>query len=367
MEKIRFGVVGTNFITDWVIAGARQDSRFSLDAVCSRRRDTGEAFASRHGIPKVFTSLEEMASSPDIDAVYIATPNSCHAEQSILCMSLGKHVLCEKPLASNAEEARRMIRASERYGVALMEAMKPVLTPNFSVLRRAVEHVGTVRSYFSSFCQYSSRYDRYKAGELPNAFNPVYSNGALMDIGVYTIYPMVVLFGMPLEVKASGLLLPSGVDGQGSAVFRYEGMEASVMYSKISDSFLPTEIQGEGGTVIADRIGSIGKVTFIRHAASASGGKGRRQEPEDITAASGMDEYYYEVAEFMDLIQSGRRESAVNSHHNSLCSMLLLDEIRRQTGVVFPADSVSPAEDRCQGLQPLQAGPPAPDCALHSL
>ena len=56
MEKIRFGVVGTNFITDWVIAGARQDSRFSLDAVCSRRRDTGEAFASRHGIPKVFTS-----------------------------------------------------------------------------------------------------------------------------------------------------------------------------------------------------------------------------------------------------------------------------------------------------------------------
>ena len=186
MEKIRFGVVGTNFITDWVIAGARQDSRFSLDAVCSRRRDTGEAFASRHGIPKVFTSLEEMASSPDIDAVYIATPNSCHAEQSILCMSLGKHVLCEKPLASNAEEARRMIRASERYGVALMEAMKPVLTPNFSVLRRAVEHVGTVRSYFSSFCQYSSRYDRYKAGELPNAFNPVYSNGALMDIGVYT-------------------------------------------------------------------------------------------------------------------------------------------------------------------------------------
>ena len=139
------------------------------------------------------------------------------------------------------------------------------------------------------------------------------------------------------------------------------------MYSKISDSFLPTEIQGEEGTVIADRIGSIGKVTFIRHAASASGGKGRRQEPEDITAASGMDEYYYEVAEFMDLIQSGRRESAVNSHHNSLCTMLIMDEIRRQTGVVFPADGVSPVEGR-DGTRPQsQTGSQAPDCSIRSI
>ena len=109
MDKVRFGVVGTNFITDWVIAGARQDERFELVAVYSRTQETADAFASKHNIPYTFTSLEEMAKSPLIDAVYIASPNFLHASQSILCMSYGKHVLCEKPFASNAKEVRASI------------------------------------------------------------------------------------------------------------------------------------------------------------------------------------------------------------------------------------------------------------------
>ena len=75
MDKVRFGVVGTNFISDWVIAGARQDERFELVAVYSRTQETADAFASKHNIPYTFTSLEEMAKSPLIDAVYIASPN----------------------------------------------------------------------------------------------------------------------------------------------------------------------------------------------------------------------------------------------------------------------------------------------------
>jgi predicted dehydrogenase len=131
MKKIRFGVVGTNFITDWLLTGASQDKRFELSAVCSRKQETADAFAQKHGIPHTFTSLEAMAASDLVDAVYIASPNFCHASQSILCMSHGKHVLCEKPLASNAAEVRQMIAASEKYNVTLMEAMKPTMTPNF--------------------------------------------------------------------------------------------------------------------------------------------------------------------------------------------------------------------------------------------
>ncbi|MDE6240029.1 MAG: Gfo/Idh/MocA family oxidoreductase, partial [Muribaculaceae bacterium] len=191
MKKVRFGVIGTNFITDWVIEGAREDERFELAAVCSRSRDRGEEFAARHAIPHVFTSVEEMAASDVIDAVYIASPNFMHASQSIICMSHGKHVLCEKPMASNAREAREMIETSERYGVTLMEAMKPTMTPHFRSVMENLPRIGTIRRYVASYCQYSSRYDRFKAGELPNAFNPQLSNGAIMDIGVYTIYPMV--------------------------------------------------------------------------------------------------------------------------------------------------------------------------------
>ena len=135
MKKVRFGVVGTNFITDWVIAGAREDERFELAAVYSRTRERGEEFAAKHNIPHIFTSLEEMAASDKVDAIYIASPNYMHAQQSILCMSHGKHVLCEKPIASNAREAAAMIAASEKYGVTLMEAMKSTLSPNFRAVK----------------------------------------------------------------------------------------------------------------------------------------------------------------------------------------------------------------------------------------
>lgn len=337
MKTVRFGVVGTNFITDWVITGGRQDERFVPAAVCSRRKETGDAFARKHGIPHTFTSLEEMAASPLIDAVYIASPNFLHASQSILCMRHGKHVLCEKPLASNAREAREMIAASRKYNVALMEAMKPTLTPNFLSVRANLGRIGTPRRYFSCYCQYSSRYDKYKEGIILNAFKPEYSNGAMMDLGVYTLYPMIVLFGRPEKIEASGLLLPTGVDGQGAVNFTYGGMNATILYSKIANSDLPTEIQGEEGNITLDRVNIISRASYTPRPAPAAG-RGPAPTPEDISAPTDKDEYYYEIAEFINLIETGQKESSINSHANSLTTLEVIDEIRRQLGVVYPAD-----------------------------
>lgn len=343
MNKVRFGVVGTNFITDWMIAGARQDSRFELTAVCSRSAERAEEFAAKYGIPHKFTSVGEMAECPYVDAVYIAAPNFLHARYSILCMSKGKHVLCEKPLASNAYEARQMIAASEKYNVALMEAMKHTVTPAFRKLRDNIGRTGRARRYFSSYCQYSSRYDAFKAGNVLNAFKPEYSNGSVMDIGVYTIYPMVVLFGRPSGVLASGTVLSSGTDGQGSVIFRYDnGLEASVLYSKIADSYLPSEIQGEDGTILIDQISLMNQVTFTPRLASGAADRRARPQPEDWSVPSDRNLNYHEVSEFIDIVLSGKRESEINSHGNSLAVMELVDEIRRQTGVVFPADTENP-------------------------
>lgn len=336
-KKIRFGVIGTNFISDWVIAGARQDERFELVAVCSRNHETAESFAAKHNIPHTFTSLEEMVAGDFIDCVYIASPNYKHAEQSILCMNHGKHVLCEKPLASNAREAKMMIEAASRNGVVLMEAMKPTLTPNFKAVMENIDRIGTVRRYVSAYCQYSSRYDKFKEGIVLNAFNPELSNGAMMDIGIYTLYPMVVLFGRPDKIQASGIVLSSGADGQGAVNFTYPGMNATILYSKIADSALPTEIEGEEGIITLDRINIIKTASFTPRATAASG-KGEKPQPQDIGRATEKDEYYYEVAEFINLIEDGKKESAINSLSNSLITLEIIDEIRRQLGVTYPAD-----------------------------
>ena len=333
MTKIRFGIIGTNTISDRFIHGARMDSRFALTAVCSRSIGRAEEFARRHGIEHLFTSVEEMAASNAVDAVYIATPNSLHASQSIICMNHGKHLLCEKPFASNAREVKEMIAASQRNGVTLMEAMKTTLTPNFRHILANIGSVGKIRRYFASYCQYSSRYDKFKNGIILNAFNPEFSNGAVMDIGTYTIYPMVVLFGKPDSITASGLKLHTGVDGQGSATFGYDGMEAGVIYSKIADSFLPSEIQGENGSILIDNIHSMETIRFIPHSTKTA---------VDWTVAHGCrDEYFHEAAEFIDTVIGGRIESAINTHANSLATIEIIDEIRRQTGIEFPSDKLA--------------------------
>ena len=337
MKKVRFGVVGTNFITDWVIAGAREEERFELAAVCSRTQERGAEFAAKHNIPHIFTSLDDMVQSDIIDAVYIASPNYKHAEQSILAMSHGKHVLCEKPIASNAREARAMVAASHKYGVTLMEAMKSTLSPNFIAVKDNLHRIGTPRRYFASFCQYSSRYDKFKEGTVLNAFRPELSNGAMMDIGVYTIYPMVALFGRPQAINAQGIVLSSGADGQGAVNMQYEGMNATILYSKIANSHLPAEIEGEEGNILIDRIQTPVDVRFYPRQAPASGQE-KRTEGEILGVEDSHNEYYHEVKEFIDLVQSGRMESEINSHEASITTMEIIDEVRRQLGVHYPAD-----------------------------
>ncbi|MDE7385910.1 MAG: Gfo/Idh/MocA family oxidoreductase [Muribaculaceae bacterium] len=327
---VNFGFIGTNFISDWMAEGAKHDPRFRPLAVYSRAAETGRAFADRHGFERVYTSLDDMLADPDIDAVYVASPNALHASQSICCLEHGKHVLCEKPMASNAREVEAMIAAARANDRLLMEAMIPTLSPNFKVVRDNLYRVGTVRRYFASYCQYSSRYDAFKQGNVANAFKPELSNGGIMDIGVYCLYPMVALFGVPLSVLSTARLLSTGVDAQGTVVATYDDFDGVVIYSKIADSVLPTEIQGEEGTLIIDRINNPRSVQFKPHDKSLP--------IEDLTVPTPHGEYYEEMRHFIDLIESGRRESPLNSLANSLATVSIIDTLRARAGIRFPAD-----------------------------
>jgi len=325
---IRFATIGTNWITERFIQAALETEQFALTAVYSRTEEKGREFAAKFGDPQVYTDLKALAASSDVDAVYIASPNSFHAEQAILMMDHGKHVLCEKPMASNAAEVRRMIEAARRNDVLLMEALKSTLMPNFRAVQDNLYKIGQVRRYFSSYCQYSSRYDAFKQGKVMNAFNPAFSSGALMDLGIYCIYPMVTLFGKPESVQASAIMLSSGVDGEGSLVVRYPEMDGVIMYSKITDSYLPTEIQGEYGTIVIDRINQPYEVKILY----------RDGTTEELTCFQPQESMYYEALEFIELILSGKRESQINTHARSLAVAELMEEARRQFGLRFAAD-----------------------------
>jgi predicted dehydrogenase len=326
---IRFATIGTNWITDRFIEAAAQIEDFKLNAVYSRTEKKASNFAEKYNIDNYFSNLEEMAASDLIDAVYIASPNSLHAEQSILFLENNKHVLCEKAIASNQEELKRMIETAKKNDLLLMEAMKSSFLPNYKLIENNIPELGRIRRVFFNYCQYSSRYDKYKRGENPNTFNPEFSNGALMDIGVYCIYPLINLFGMPESLQVESLILDSSVDGEGSIIFEYDSMDAVITYSKIADSYIKSEIQGEKANIVIDKIAEPEDVILIeREAGKRKLSKNRKYET-----------MYYEIKHFIDLIKAGKTESPVNSYELTLKVMKIMDIIREKSGIIFPADN----------------------------
>ena len=201
---IRFAVIGTNTITDKFLQAASALPDFKLCAVYSRTLARAQEYAQKNNVSLVFDSLEALANSDQIDAVYIASPNFCHAAQSILMMQHHKHVLCEKPIASNASEFQQMYDTAIKNQVILLEAMRSVFSPGFcsDPFPAACAWNNPADRIFLS-CKYSSRYDHFKEGIIENAFHPALSNAALMDIGVYCVHPLVSLFGMPASIQSS--------------------------------------------------------------------------------------------------------------------------------------------------------------------
>ena len=334
---IRFGIAGTGRISDWVLKGAGQDARIVVTAVCSRTVEAAEAFINRNPLAEgatIYTSIEDMAADPDVDAIYIGTPNQTHCDYALAGLKAGKHVLCEKPLAINAAEGRKMVEAAHESGCLLMEAMVSTLNPNFCAAVARLEEIAPVRQYSSNFCQYSSKYEALKRGEVATAFKPG-TAGALRDVGVYTLYPLVALFGRPSAVhgKLMTVMTPEGVaDVHGTALLEYDGMDATLTWSKTYDSFQPTEIAGENGNLILDEIHIARKAEIVPHAAPTSG-QGPKPGRTLISEGLPYNEYYYEFKEFVDLLEQGKTESASNSLQTSLTVLEIIDELLSTSGM----------------------------------
>lgn len=328
---VRFGIIGTGRICDWVFKGASQDPRIKITAVCSRTAEAAESFVRRNPMAadaRTYTSVEEMAAAEDVDAIYIGTPNETHCAYTIRCLKAGKHVLCEKPLAINAAEGRMMADAARESGCLLMEAMVSTLNPNFVAIASRLDEIAPVRQYSSFFCQYSSKYEALKRGEVATAFKPG-TAGALRDVGVYTLYPLIALFGRPSSVRSEIRTVQTDLglsDVQGTAYLGFKGMDATVTWSKTYDSFQPTEIAGEKGNLILDEIHIARKAEMVPHAAPTSG-LGPKPGRTILSEGLPFNEYYYEFKEFADLIEQGKSESQRNSLQTSLAVLEVIDEM----------------------------------------
>lgn len=290
---MNFAVIGTNFISDNFCNAQKCVNGTKTLAVYSRTKARGEEFAEKHGIERVYSDLSEMLSDKEIDSVYVASPIFAHAEQSIRAMEAGKQVLCEKMMAATLDEFYAMKAASEKYGRVLLEAMRPAHDPLINIVRENLPKIGKVRRASLEFCQYSSRYDKFKAGIVENAFEPKIKNSALSDIGIYPLYLALDLFGEPCEIGCRSVFLENGFEGEGVLTLGYPDKLVTVTYSKIFGGALPSVIEGEDGAIIINKISAPTEISL----------RLRGKEPKIIGRADTEENMQYEIAAFRDMCE----------------------------------------------------------------
>lgn len=320
-QPLRLGVLGAANIARAFIAGVAPSSRVAVAAVASRDPAKAEAFARETGVPRFHGSYEALLADPEIDAVYVPLPNSLHAQWAIRAIEHGKPVLCEKPLALNAAEARAMFAAARRHGVALVEAFPYLAQVQTAKLREliAAGAIGKVRTIQSAFGITS-------ADPANIRLSPVLGGGALLDAGSYATSLIRIVAGeRPSRVHATARFAGNGVDLTTVATLEF----ASGLLAQMSCSF---ETGYHRHALITGTEGVI-ETNFLNHPPRS--GPALLQvkrgiafdtafEPQEVPDGNG---FRREAESFADMLEHGPERWTGASEAESIDIMATLDAI----------------------------------------
>lgn len=326
---VRFGVIGSGWIAEEFVKGTQLVDGLEFAAMYSRTAEKGKSFAEKFADVPVYTDINEFAES-DIDAVYIASPNLLHYEQSRLMLEHGKHVLCEKPITVEPEEFEELYALAESKKLVYTEAIMMLHLPAKNELKNALKKIGKITTAHFDFSQLSSKYAALKRGENPNIFNPEMKTGCLRDLGIYCYYPVAEYFGLPEKITASAGFIETGADGYGTAVLDYPEMQITLTYSKIGQSYLGSQIFGDKGTITIESISQLTNI-FIHYADHYADGKTEKVYGE-IPKHELMS---YEAKSFLKYIKNFEKYKEDYHEKNEKISQVLkmMSEVKNLTGI----------------------------------
>jgi predicted dehydrogenase len=340
-SALRLGILGTGNIARQFVGGLGSSSRTVVHAVASRRADTAEAFARTHQIPSAYGSYQALLRDRSIDAIYVSLPNSLHHEWTVAALQAGKHVLCEKPIAASASEAEEMFDAAERSGRVLVEGFMYRSHPLVHAVLNAVRsgEIGQVKLVRTSFCFRTTRIE----GNI--RFDASLAGGALMDIGCYCLnFSRLVAGAEPTTVHGVGTLHTSGVDESAAAVLTFPGgILASFTCGMALQADNTAYVCGTEGYVevpvpwkppAANAEYRVVRGTPPKMDATGGTPVPAPPPPRQVRHVSaGKELYALEADDFAAAVLDGAPPRL--DRRDSVGNMRLLDELRRQVGVVF--------------------------------
>ncbi|MCG5213286.1 Gfo/Idh/MocA family protein [Streptosporangium sp. KLBMP 9127] len=337
MSTIRWGVVGPGEIAAGFAEAMRSVEGGEIVAVASRSIERATAFGDRFTIARRYGDYAELAADPDVDIVYVATPASRHEPDTLAFLEAGKHVLCEKPFALDAGQARRMAEQARARGLFLMEAIWSRFLPAYRMLAEAMAS-GRIGEPLLVEADFGMRWPVQPQHRL---FNPALGGGALLDLGIYPVQLCSLVLGAPQHVVADGVIGETGVDEQIAAVLRHPGGALGVVKSAIRTVMTCT-------ARIAGTNGSIDLPAFM-HCPDALTVTTHPGGAERIDASYQGNGLQFEIAEVHRCLAEGLTESPVMPLTETIAIASTLDAIRAQVQRVPPHGSLTindPSDER---------------------
>ncbi|MET0798630.1 MAG: Gfo/Idh/MocA family oxidoreductase [Rhodococcus sp. (in: high G+C Gram-positive bacteria)] len=323
---IRWGILATGgiagiFTRDLTLHGHQ------VVAVGSRSTSSASAFAEEHRIPHAHGSYESLAQDPEVDVIYVATPHNKHAENAILALEHGKHVLVEKSFTLTQAEARTVVDVGARKGLAVVEAMWTRFLPHMAWVREVIAQgrLGEIRSVHADHTQRLPREDTHRLN------NPLLAGGALLDLGIYPVSFAHDILGVPVEINAHASYTATGVDSSVATVLTHKG-------GAISTSFSSMETRGPNRATILGTEGRL-ELADTWYAPTSVSLYDSRNELVDVynspVSGRGMQ---YQAAEVERLIRDGELSSPLITAAESVAIMRTLDAVRAQIGLRYPGE-----------------------------
>jgi predicted dehydrogenase len=323
---IRWGIVGPGGIAAKFARAMTRVDEGRIVAVSSRSAERAAAFADRFEIAARYDDDRALADDTDVDAIYVATPHARHAADAVRFLDAGKHVLCEKPLALNAAQVRRMTAAAEAGGRFLMEAVWSRYLPAYRTLLDvlAAGRIGTPLQVDADF-GFAVPVD-----PAHRLFDPLQGGGALLDLGIYPLQLGTLVLGPIEHIAAVGVLGTTGVDERVAAVLRHEGGGTGVVKAAITLPLACTaRISGTAGWIDLPAFMHCPRSLIINTPGGTS---------EVIDCSFEGEGFEFEIAEVHRCLAAGLTESPTMPLAESLALATAMDEIRAQIGVVYPGE-----------------------------
>lgn len=328
MKEIRLGTIGSGVIVESVLSQVARVPGIRLTAVYSRSREKGEVLANKFGAEMVCTDLDDFLADPDVNCVYIASPNSLHYPQTRKALLAGKHVWCEKPFCTTSAQSRELAALARQKNLLLAEAVPTAFLPNLRLIRQKLPQIGRLRLVQGNYSQYSSRYDRLLEGKVPNVFSSTFGGGCLMDINYYNVYLNVALFGKPEKVHYFPNLHPGGVDTSGILVMQYPGFVSQAAGAKDTWYDNAFSIQGEQGFLqIPGGSNGLRQVRLVTKTAE-----------ETLSLQNDPERLYYEVQALTGLFLREDRAALEGLMETTIAVMEVLEMGRKSAGITFPEE-----------------------------